>query len=120
MKVVITSQGVDFSSQIDPRFGRAKYFLLVDTESSEITAVVNNEHINSVQEAWVQATQTVVILGAEAVIAGNVGPKTLGTLWAAGVCVYTGAKGTVTEALEQFKAGKLEGVAHTNTTGYRA
>ncbi|MCK4791277.1 MAG: NifB/NifX family molybdenum-iron cluster-binding protein [Desulfobacteraceae bacterium] len=120
MKVLIASQGLDMSSPIDLRFARVNYFLLVDTDSNEITAVVNNQHINSVQEAWVQAAQTVVGLAAEAVIVGNVGPKTLGTLWAAGVCVYSGAKGTVTEALEQFKAGELEGLAHINTTGYGA
>ena len=120
MKVVIASQGLDMSSPIDLRFARANYFLLVDTDSSEITAVVNNQHTDRLQEAWDQAAQTVVSLGGELLIASNVGPKTLGTLWAAGVCVYTGSKGTVTEALEQFKAGELEGVAHTNTTGYRA
>ena len=32
MKIAITSQGPDFSSQVDPRFGRAKNFIVVDKD----------------------------------------------------------------------------------------
>ena len=114
MKVVIASQGLDMSSPIDLRFARANYFLLVDTDSAEITAIVDNQHTDLLHEAWDQAAHTVVMLGAEALISSNVGPKAFDILSAGGVCICTGADGTVAEALKQFKAGKLETVDRAN------
>ena len=118
MKVVATAQGMDLSSQVDPRFGRAKYFLLVDSDSGEITASVNNQNVNAAQGAGIQAAQNVLNLGAEAVITGNVGPKAFATLRAGGAAIYIGANGTVAEALEKFKAGELESAAKANVEGH--
>ena len=118
MKIVITSQGTEMSSQVDPRFGRAQYFLLFDTDSDELTACVRNEQVNAAQGAGVQAAQNVLNLGAEAVITGNVGPKAFAALQAGGVVICIGASGTVAEALEQFKAGELKAVAEANVKGH--
>jgi len=107
MKLAIASQGPELTSPVDPRFGRAKCFLVVDTETDEIQAVDNSTNLNAAHGAGVQAGKTVADLGVEAAIAGNVGPKALGTLSAAGVRVYSGATGTVADAIEQFEAHKL-------------
>ena len=108
MKVVVTSQGRELNSAVDPRFGRAKYFIVVDTETGDFSATDNSQNLNAAQGAGIQAGKNVVDLGAEAVIAGHVGPKALATLQASSVAIYTGASGTVADAIEQFKAGKLE------------
>jgi predicted Fe-Mo cluster-binding NifX family protein len=57
--------------------------------------------------AGIQAAQFVVERGAKAVISGNVGPNAFGVLQAAGVPVYTFGGGTVRQAVEAYKAGKL-------------
>ena len=120
MKVAVTSQGPDLSSQVDPRFGRARYFIVVDTDSGEFTAHDNTKNVDAVQGAGIQAGRTVVDLGVAAVITGHVGPKAFGTLQAANVKVYPGASGTVKEAVEKFKAGRLELADKANVEGHWA
>lgn len=117
MKAVVTSQGTDLGSQVDPRFGRAKFFVLVDTETGEFAAHDNAQNVNAVQGAGIQAAQNVVSLGVGAVITGNVGPKAFAALQAGGVKTYIGATGSVSDALEHFKAGELECVDKANVEG---
>jgi predicted Fe-Mo cluster-binding NifX family protein len=107
MKVVVTSQGGEMDSPLDPRFGRARFFVLVDTDTGESSAVDNSENMNALQGAGVQAAKKAADLGAEAVVSTNVGPKAFSVLQAAGVKIYAGATGTVADAVDQMKAGKL-------------
>ena len=60
MKVVVTAQGSNLDSPVDPRFGRARYFLLVDTDTGEFTTHDNVQNLNAAQGAGIQAAQTVV------------------------------------------------------------
>ena len=120
MKVLVTSQGADLDSQVDPRFGRAKYFIVVDTDSGEFSVHDNTQNLNAVQGAGIQAGRTVVDLGAAAVITGNVGPKAFATLRAGNIKVYSGASGTVKEAVEQFKAEQLQPADQANVQGHWA
>ncbi len=118
MKVVVTSQGSDLNSQIDTRFGRAKNFIVVDTETDEFSVHDNSQNLNAAQGAGIQAGRTIVDLGVAAVITGNVGPKAFTTLQAGNVKVYTGASGTVKEAVEKFKAGELLPADGANVQGH--
>ena len=117
MKVAVTSQGPDLSSEVDPRFGRARYFIVVDLETGQFAAHDNAGNLNSAQGAGVQAGRDIAELGADALVTGNVGPKAFATLEAAGVSVYTGASGTVQNAVEQFKAGQLQHSQGANVQG---
>lgn len=118
MKAVITAQGTEMNSPVDPRFGRAQYFIVVDTETLEFSAKDNNQNLNAPQGAGIQAGRNVVELGAQALITGNVGPKAFATLQAGNIPVYLGASGTVAEALEKFKAGQLQKVDNANVEGH--
>lgn len=120
MKVAVTSQGPDLNSQVDPRFGRAKNFIVVDTETDEFSVHDNTQNRDAAQGAGIQAGRTVVDLGVTALITGNVGPKAFATLQAGNVEVYTGASGTVKEAIEKFKAGQLRGAEKANVEGHWA
>ncbi len=120
MRVAVTSQGPHLSSQVDPRFGRARYFIVVETDTREFTAHDNTKNVDAVQGAGIQAARTVVDLAAAAVITGNVGPKAFAALQAANVKVYPGASGTVREAVEQFKAGQLQPADKANVKGHWA
>jgi len=118
MKLAVTSQGAGLDSPIDPRFGRAKYFIVVDTDSGAASSHDNAQNLNAPQGAGIQAGQAVAKLGVEAVLTGHVGPKAFTTLAAAKIAVYTGISGTVRDAVEQFKQGQLTLAAQADVQGH--
>lgn len=120
MKLAVTSQGNNLRSPLDPRFGRTKYFIVVDTNTGAFTAIDNAVNLNAPQGAGIQAGKRVSELGVEGLITGHVGPKAFSTLQAAGVAIYTGASGTVSDAVEQFKSGKLAAAASADVEGHWA
>lgn len=120
MRVVVTSQGPALDSPTDPRFGRARYLILVDTDTGEYSSVDNDMNLNASQGAGIQTGKKVVELKAHAVITGHMGPKAFSTLDAGGVTIYTAASGTVSQAIEQFKAGSLQRTQSPNVEGHWA
>jgi predicted Fe-Mo cluster-binding NifX family protein len=107
MKIAITSTGDTKSSKADPRFGRARYFLIFDTATSEYEVVDNTINVEAPQGAGIQAAEAIVDQGAKILITGHCGPKAFRILQGAGVVVYTGASATVEEELDRFIKGEL-------------
>lgn len=107
MKLAVTSHGPQLHSALDPRFGRARHFIVVDTETGASTAVDNSDGLDLAQGAGIQAGRRIVELGVEALVTGHVGPKALAILRAGRVRIYTGASGAVADALELFRQGRL-------------
>jgi len=118
MKIAITAQGKELSSEIDLRFGRAKWLILVDTESGDFQAHDNAVNLNAAQGAGIQTGQNIANLGVEAVITGNVGPNAFKTLNAANIKIFLAKKQTVQEAIDLFKAGELKEVDQANVEGH--
>jgi predicted Fe-Mo cluster-binding NifX family protein len=118
MKIAITSQGKELSSEIDLRFGRAEFLLVVDSETDDFEVHDNELNLNAVQGAGIQTGQNIANLDVEAVITGNVGPNAFKTLNAAGVKIFLAEKQTVADAIETFKAGKLKEVDQANVEGH--
>lgn len=118
MKIAITAQGKELSSEIDLRFGRAKWLILIDTESGDFQAHDNAVNLNAAQGAGIQTGQNIANLGVEAVITGNVGPNAFKTLNAANIKIFLAKKQTVQEAIDLFKAGELKEVDQANVEGH--
>ena len=110
MKIAISSMGKDLDSQIDPRFGRCQYFILVDPETLAFEAV-GNEGLMVSGGAGVQAAQLIAQRGATVLITGNLGPNAASALSASGIKVHLVPGGTVKEVTDAFKAGKLREVS---------
>jgi len=106
MKIIVTSTGPELSSAADPRFGRCGYFIVVDTDSLDFTSHPNGSGA-AMGGAGIQAGQFAASLGSEVIVTGGVGPNAARVLAASGMKVYTGASGTVQQAVDDFKAGKL-------------
>ncbi|MBN1522600.1 MAG: NifB/NifX family molybdenum-iron cluster-binding protein [Candidatus Aureabacteria bacterium] len=113
MKICITSEGQDLDSQVDPRFGRCQYFIIVDTDSLEFEAVPNS-NMEAMGGAGVQSGQLVAQKQVKAILTGNVGPNAFQTLQAAGIDIITGAAGSIREAVEKYKKGELKSTQGPN------
>ena len=111
MKVAVAASGKTLESLVDPRFGRAAWFLVVTLPSEEVE-VVENAAREAVRGAGIGAAQQLVDAGVKAVIAGNFGPNAARMLRVAGVKVYAAdPRKTVRQALVEFKAGRLAELA---------
>jgi predicted Fe-Mo cluster-binding NifX family protein len=108
MKIAISSVGTDLDAQIDPRFGRCAHFIIVETDNMNFEAF-DNENIALGGGAGIQSAQFVASKGTKVIITGNVGPNAVSTLSTAGIQLVTGQAGTVREAIEDYKMGKLTG-----------
>jgi predicted Fe-Mo cluster-binding NifX family protein len=108
MRVAITSQGPDLTSPVDPRFGRARYLIVIDTGTGESKALDNARNLSATQGAGIQTVRDVLDEGVEAVLTGHVGPKAQEALKAARVQVFVDTSGTVRDALKQFESGQLK------------
>ena len=113
MKIAITSKGKELGSEIDPRFGRCRYFLIVDLETLKFEAIENGSSM-AMGGAGPQASQTVSKLGAEILITGNVGPNAFQALKASGIKVMIGASGTVEDMIAKFGRGELEEISNAS------
>ncbi|MCD4810479.1 MAG: NifB/NifX family molybdenum-iron cluster-binding protein [Methanosarcinales archaeon] len=107
MKICVTSNGPTMDASVDPRFGRCQYFVFVDSETMEYEAMPN-PGIGASSGAGIQAAQTIADKGAGVVITGQVGPNAIQTLGATDISIVTGASGTVSDAIEQYKSGRLQ------------
>jgi len=118
MKVAITTRGTDLESEVDLRFGRAVGFIIYDTEEKTYRHVDNNQNMNAMQGAGIQAAQNVVKENVDAIITGNCGPKAFMVLSGANVKIYIGAEGTVQEAIDKFNNNELQETANANVEGH--
>lgn len=118
MKIAVTSTGKNLDADLDPRFGRAQYFVVVDTDTMAFEIKENTQNLNLPQGAGIQAGKTVAETGVQAVITGNCGPKAFQVLEAAGIHIVTGIKGTVKGVVEQFKKGELSYAGGPNVEGH--
>jgi predicted Fe-Mo cluster-binding NifX family protein len=118
MKIAVSSYGKDLNSQIDPRFGRCAYFLIVNTDDMSFEAF-ENKGVSLTGGAGIQAGQFIISKGAKALITGNCGPKAVQMLSAAGVKLFTGHTGSVIEALEKYKNADLTSPRKVKSNEYQ-
>jgi len=101
MKICITSLGKDLESEIDPRFGRCKYFIFCDTDTMQYEAVENSWR-DAQQGAGTQAGQFVASKGAKILITGKIGPGAERVIKSAGIKIFE-ANGKIIDAINKIK-----------------
>lgn len=117
MKIAVAASGDNLDSQCDPRFGRCSYFVVVDTETMQVEAVPNTAAVQG-SGAGIAAAQLVADSGADAVIAGNLGPNAFQALSAGGLKLYQHTGGTVREAVAAVKSGSLQPIGGANVPSH--
>jgi len=118
MKVAVPASGVTPAASVEARFARAPHFLVFDTEGGTWATVENAQVLNAVQGAGIQAAETLVRNGVNAVLTTHCGPKAFRALQAAGVAVYIGVTGTVEDAMHQLLADRLTPAAQADVEGH--
>jgi predicted Fe-Mo cluster-binding NifX family protein len=106
MKIAVTATGPDLESQVDPRFGRCQYLMIVDPETMQFEALANSGTM--VQGAGIATGQLVASKGVKAVLTGSCGPNAHQVLSAADIQVITGVSGSVRDAVGKYKSGQLK------------
>lgn len=119
MKIAISAKGPGVDDQIDPRFGRAAWFCIVDPATMEFKAIDNSKNADAMHGAGIQSARTIVNEGTEALITGHCGPKAFMTLKAAGIKVaIENEPKTVGSAIEKFKKGGFSFLESPNVDGH--
>ena len=118
MRIIVTSTGKDLSAGVDPRFGRARFFIAFETNDGSFEVLDNTQVLNAPSGAGIQAAENVARSGAKAVLTGHCGPKAFRALSAAGIHIYVGVQGTVGEAVERFKKGEYAAADGANVEGH--
>jgi len=117
MKVAVTSMGKSLDDQVDPRFGRCAYFLIVETETMQFEAV-ENQNVMLGGGAGIQSAQLMSEHDVHVILTGNCGPNAFQTLAAAGIELIVGVSGTVRDVVEQFKTGSLSSTGAPNVASH--
>lgn len=108
MKVALSATGPTLDSQVDQRFGRAPFFLIVNLDDDSFEVIDNGANAMGAGGVGLQSGQIIANQGVEWVITGNVGPRAYAVLEGAGVKIASGASGTVRDALKRFKDGEFK------------
>lgn len=118
--IAISANGRDLDACVEPRFGRTRFFILVDPATQEWELVDNLANLSSLQNVGIltakNLTKSRVV---ETVLTGTCGPKAFKELQEAGVKVFLNAGGTVRYALNKFRLGELTESSEPNIPIYQ-
>jgi predicted Fe-Mo cluster-binding NifX family protein len=107
MKLAVSSTGPGLDSQVDPRFGRCQYFIIIDPETMEFESL-ENSNVMASGGAGISTAQMIAGKGVKIVLTGNCGPNAYQVLSQAGIQIITGVTGAVRDAIQNFKDRKLQ------------
>ena len=106
MKIAISATGTTLDTEVDPRFGRCRYFIIVDPETMDFEVLENSSAMAS-GGAGISAAQMIASKGVQAVLTGNCGPNAYKVLLSAGIQVVTSISGVVKDAIQGYQSGKF-------------
>ena len=117
MKIAVTSTGPTLDDNVEARFGRCPFFLIIDTDTMQYEAI-ENPNIALGGGAGIQSAQLMSEKGVTAVLTGNCGPNAFNVFGQAGIQVIVGVSGPVRNAVEQFKTGTFSSVSEPNVASH--
>jgi predicted Fe-Mo cluster-binding NifX family protein len=119
--VAISANGKDIDAGVEARFGRARFFILVDPITQEWETVDNLSTLSSLMDVGILTAKTLTRNRVvQTVVTGNCGPKAFDELKGAGVKVFLNAQGTVRQALNKLRLGELQEAAGPNVPVFGA
>jgi len=112
MKVCVPTMGKNgLNEQVGEHFGRVPTYTIVDTKTNDVSIIDNtSEHMGGMGYPPEIIAQT----GAEVLLCGGLGRRAVGMFEELGIRVYVGATGTVKDAVQSWRNGKLEEATDEN------
>lgn len=117
MKIAISCLGQTLDDKMDQRFGRAAFFLIVDSETLNFSVIDNAAQAAS-GGAGIAAAQSLLDVQIEAVITGQVGPNAMNVLKASDIPIYQGTADSALANIQAFQAGKLSIIANSGPSHF--
>ena len=117
MRIAISVTGPTLDAEVDPRFGRCQYFIIVDPETTEFEAVENPSAMAG-GGAGISTGQMIDGKGVKVVLTGNCGPNAHQVLTAAGIQIITGVSGKVRDAIDKYKLGTFTAAQQPNVADH--
>lgn len=117
MKIAVTSTGPTVDDNVEARFGRCPFFLIIDTDTMQFEAI-ENPNIALGGGAGIQSAQLMSEKGVTTVLTGNCGPNAFSVFGQAGIQVIVGLSGNIRNAVEQFKAGRFASADEPNVQSH--
>ena len=119
MRIAVSATDKNLDANVDPRFGRSPYFIIVETGENKIKSheIIENKSVQAMRGAGIQAAQTVANKGVNVVICGSIGPNAFNVLSSTGIKIITGVSCSVREAVEKYLKGELKEVSRA-TIGF--
>lgn len=116
MKIAISSKGESLESEVDARFGRCPYFIIVEIKQDEIKSskVFKNTATAHQRGAGPTAAELVANQGVKTVITQNIGPRAVSAMRELGIKVYK-SSGLIKEVVQKFISGELEEMTETGS-----
>ena len=113
MRIAVSATQPNLDAEVDSRFGRCPYFVIVDPDTMGFEEVDN---INSVAGggAGIAAAQMIIERDIQVVLTGNCGPNAYEVLEAASIQVFTGISGKIQDVLTMYKNGELQETTQPN------
>ena len=112
MKIGLSSTGKDMQSQVDPRFGRCAYFIIIQTD--DMTFEVFENENNSIGGAGIHSARFLNEKGVQAVLTGNCGPNAMDVFNDCKIKVITGQTGLINGVIKNFKNNQLKDSTNTD------
>jgi len=122
MRIAISATGPALDAEVEPRFGRCPYFVIVDPDTMQFEALENSSAMQA-GGAGISTGQMIASKGVQVVLTGNCGPNAYQVLSAAGLQVITGVSGKIQDAIQAYKSGRFQATpqpsvaAHSGTGG---
>jgi len=109
MRIAISSDGATIESKVDQRFGRCKYFIIVETENNEVkeTSAVENQGALQEHGAGIKSAEQVGKLKIDTVITGDLGPNATNVLKQLRIKTYH-AGGKVSDVISAYLSNSLK------------
>jgi len=117
MKIAVSAIAPTLDAEVDPRFGRCQYFVIVDPQTMEFETLQNSSAM-AAGGAGISTAQMVANKGVQVILTGNCGPNAYRTLSAAGLQVITGATGKIRNVVQAYKDGKFQPIARANVDSH--